>query len=123
MSEERAIADSAETPWLARDFITAAFARADVLIAPTTAEAPPTCATVTSGTMADVVARLGAFTRFTRVFNAIGLPAVSLPCGFTARGLPLAIQIVGRPFDEAMVLRVAHAYEQATDWHRRRPSC
>ena len=108
---------------MARDFIAAAFADADVLVAPTTAEAPPTYAAVTSGTMDDVVARLGAFTRFTRVFNAIGLPVVSLPCGFTAHGLPLAIQIVGKPFDEATVLRVAHAYEQTAEWHRRRPPC
>jgi aspartyl-tRNA(Asn)/glutamyl-tRNA(Gln) amidotransferase subunit A len=64
---------------------------------------------------------MAAFTRFTRIFNTIGLPALSLPCGFTAAGLPLALQIVGRPFDEATVLRVGHAYEQATDWHRRRP--
>jgi aspartyl-tRNA(Asn)/glutamyl-tRNA(Gln) amidotransferase subunit A len=44
-----------------------------------------------------------------------------VPCGFTTAGLPLSLQIAGRPFDEATVLRVGHAYEQATDWHRRRP--
>jgi aspartyl-tRNA(Asn)/glutamyl-tRNA(Gln) amidotransferase subunit A len=50
-----------------------------------------------------------------------GLPALAVPCGFTTTGLPLSLQIAGRPFDEATVLRVGHAYEQATDWHRRRP--
>ena len=59
--------------------------------------------------------------RFTRVFNLSGHPAASIPCGFTAGGLPVGLQIVGRPFDEATVLRVADAYQRATDWHRRRP--
>lgn len=50
-----------------------------------------------------------------------GVPAISLPCGFS-QGLPVGMQIIGRPFDEETVLRAAYAYEQATDWHRRRPS-
>jgi aspartyl-tRNA(Asn)/glutamyl-tRNA(Gln) amidotransferase subunit A len=59
--------------------------------------------------------------RNTRPFNVLGLPALSVPCGFTAAGLPIGLQIVGKAFDEAGILRVAQAYEQATDWHRRRP--
>lgn len=110
-------------PALAREFIAAAFADADVLLTPTTAAPAPTYATAKSGTVAEVVARMSAFTRCTRIFNTVGLPALSLPCGFTATGLPVALQIVGRPFDEATVLRVAHTYEQATEWHRRRPPC
>ena len=58
----------------------------------------------------------------TRPFNLLGLPAVSIPCGFTGKGLPIGMQIIGRPGDEATVLRLAHAYEQATDWHNRRPN-
>jgi aspartyl-tRNA(Asn)/glutamyl-tRNA(Gln) amidotransferase subunit A len=54
-------------------------------------------------------------------FNMSGLPALALPCGFGPSGLPISLQLAGRPFDEATVLRVGHAYEQATDWHRRRP--
>jgi aspartyl-tRNA(Asn)/glutamyl-tRNA(Gln) amidotransferase subunit A len=54
-------------------------------------------------------------------FNMTGLPALALPCGFSSTDLPLSLQLAGRPFDEATVLRVGHAYEQATDWHRRRP--
>jgi aspartyl-tRNA(Asn)/glutamyl-tRNA(Gln) amidotransferase subunit A len=57
----------------------------------------------------------------TAPFNVTGLPALALPCGFTAKGLPLSLQLAGRAFDEATVLRVGHAYEQATDWHTRRP--
>jgi aspartyl-tRNA(Asn)/glutamyl-tRNA(Gln) amidotransferase subunit A len=50
-----------------------------------------------------------------------GLPALAVPCGFTTSGLPISIQITGRPFDETTVLRVGHTYEQATDWHKRHP--
>ena len=56
---------------------------------------------------------LPALTRFSRVFNLRGLPASSVPCGFTAEGLPLGLQLVGAPLDEVRVLRAAYAYEQA----------
>ncbi len=59
--------------------------------------------------------------RNTMPFNVVGLPGISVPCGFTGDGLPVGLQIVGKAFDEAGVLRIAHAYEQATDWHHRRP--
>ena len=59
---------------------------------------------------------------FTISVNLAGLPGVSLPCGFDAQGLPIGLQIVGKPFDEPTVLKTAHAFEQATDWHRRRPT-
>ena len=52
-------------------------------------------------------------------FNLAGLPAISFPCGFTATGLPIGLQVVGKPFEEAMILRIAHAYQQLTDWHSR----
>ena len=54
-------------------------------------------------------------------FNLTGLPTLALPCGFTSSGLPLSLQLAGRPFEEGMVLQVGHAYEQATLWHTRRP--
>jgi aspartyl-tRNA(Asn)/glutamyl-tRNA(Gln) amidotransferase subunit A len=57
--------------------------------------------------------------RLTMPFNLAGLPAVALPCGFSRSGLPLGLQVVGNAFDEATVLRIAHAYQQLTDWHRR----
>ena len=53
--------------------------------------------------------------------NIAGLPGISLPCGFSSEGLPIGIQVLGRPFDEATVLRVAHAYEQHAGWKDRRP--
>jgi aspartyl-tRNA(Asn)/glutamyl-tRNA(Gln) amidotransferase subunit A len=58
----------------------------------------------------------------TRPFNMLGLPTVSVPCGFTAEGLPIGMQISGPPGGEATVLRLAHAYEQATEWHKRNPN-
>jgi aspartyl-tRNA(Asn)/glutamyl-tRNA(Gln) amidotransferase subunit A len=59
--------------------------------------------------------------RNTLPFNLTGLPAISVPCGFTADGMPIGLQIVGHPFDEAILLRIANAYEQATPWHTRHP--
>ncbi|HWL89537.1 MAG TPA: amidase, partial [Polyangiaceae bacterium] len=64
---------------------------------------------------------LFAMVRCTGLFNATHLPALSLPCGFSRDGLPNGLQIAGRPFDESTVLAAGHAYERATEWHRRRP--
>ena len=61
-------------------------------------------------------------TQNTRIFNLIGLPAISVPCGFTKEGLPVGLQIVGRWWAERELLQVAHVYEQATPWHRVHPS-
>ncbi|MBZ0286765.1 MAG: amidase, partial [Anaerolineae bacterium] len=58
---------------------------------------------------------------FTAPFNMAGLPAISIPCGFTADGLPIGLQLVTAPWQEAQLLRAAFAYEQATEWHLRRP--
>ena len=58
---------------------------------------------------------------FTVSANLVGLPGISIPCGF-ADNLPIGFQLLGRPFDEATVLRAADAFERATDWHSRRPS-
>jgi aspartyl-tRNA(Asn)/glutamyl-tRNA(Gln) amidotransferase subunit A len=51
----------------------------------------------------------------------LGIPAVTVPCGLSGEGLPIGLSVAGRNFDEVTVLRVAQAYEQATDWHKRRP--
>ncbi len=58
---------------------------------------------------------------YTRPFNLSGHPAISVPCGFDEKGLPIGLQLVGRPFEEGTLLRMAHAYQQQTDWHTRRP--
>lgn len=69
-----------------------------------------------------VLAMVGKVTTFTRPFNLLGLPAVSVPCGFCRKGLPIGYQLVGHPFAEARLLRVVHAYQQATDHHRAVPT-
>jgi aspartyl-tRNA(Asn)/glutamyl-tRNA(Gln) amidotransferase subunit A len=65
--------------------------------------------------------RRGALILFTQVFNMTGHPAISIPGGFDPDGLPIGLQLVGRAFDEATVLRAADAYQRTTDWHTRRP--
>ncbi len=93
----------------------------DVLVTPTTPITAPLIGqeTVHYGDMEEPV--LHAMIRCTAPFNATHLPALSLPCGFTPAGLPVGLQIAGRPFDEAMVLRVGYAYEQVTGWQLRTP--
>jgi aspartyl-tRNA(Asn)/glutamyl-tRNA(Gln) amidotransferase subunit A len=98
-----------------RDF-EAAFGRVDLLVGPTT----PGVA-FKHGEKEDPLA-MYLNDVFTVGANLAGLPAVSIRCGFSASGLPVGLQLIGRPFDEARVLRAAHAYEQATDWRARRPA-
>jgi aspartyl-tRNA(Asn)/glutamyl-tRNA(Gln) amidotransferase subunit A len=88
--------------------------RVDVLAVPTTAKPAPTFAAVWDPSFGFPKSNMAPF-------NMSGLPALALPCG-SSQGLPLSLQIAGRPFDEPTVLRVGHAYEQATEWHKRRPS-
>jgi aspartyl-tRNA(Asn)/glutamyl-tRNA(Gln) amidotransferase subunit A len=59
--------------------------------------------------------------RYLAPFNLTGLPALSIPCGFSSKGLPIGMQIVGRAYDESTILRLGHEYENATDWHMRLP--
>jgi aspartyl-tRNA(Asn)/glutamyl-tRNA(Gln) amidotransferase subunit A len=105
-----------------REFLRTVFSQVDLLLAPTIPEPAPEITAVTTGPVDAIIGRMGRFSRLTRPFNGLGLPVLSLPCGFSSRGLPLALSIVGRPFDEATVLRVGHAYEQMAGWVRRRPS-
>ena len=67
------------------------------------------------------VGTTAALTQYTRPYNISGFPAITVPCGFSDTGMPIGLQLAGRPFDELTVLRAAYAYEQATDWHKRRP--
>ena len=67
------------------------------------------------------IGTVAALTQYTRPYNITGFPAISVPCGLSSEGMPIGLQLAGRPFDEETVLRVAHAYEQSTDWHTRRP--
>jgi aspartyl-tRNA(Asn)/glutamyl-tRNA(Gln) amidotransferase subunit A len=67
------------------------------------------------------LAMVARFTGLTRPFNTLGLPALSVPCGFDGNGLPIGLQLIGRAFDEALLYRIGHAYQGATDFHRKAP--
>ncbi len=94
----------------------AAFERVDVIVAPTS---PTTAFRI--GEKVDDPLQMYLSDVFTLSMNLAGICGLSLPCGFDAAGLPIGLQIMGSAFGEEAVLRVAHAYEQATEWHRRRP--
>jgi aspartyl-tRNA(Asn)/glutamyl-tRNA(Gln) amidotransferase subunit A len=93
------------------------FEQVDLLVGPTLPVLP-----VLIADAKDDEASVALFSHNTRPFNTYGLPAVTVPCGFAKNGLPIGLQIVGPPWGEAAVLRLALAYERATDWHTRRPA-
>jgi aspartyl-tRNA(Asn)/glutamyl-tRNA(Gln) amidotransferase subunit A len=97
-----------------------AFKRADVIVSPTLPTFSPRVGDVwvQSGDLREHV--IDAFLRFNIPYDLTGLPAISIPCGFTSTGLPIGLQIAGKAFDETTVLRVANAYEQSTEWHLHR---
>ncbi|MHB8993520.1 MAG: amidase, partial [Chloroflexota bacterium] len=97
-----------------------AMAKADILVSPTTPR--PAIRTTDKMPKNDgAEAARSANNRLSRPFSLLGWPTVSLPCGFSSEGMPISLQIVGKPFTEELILKVAHAFEQATDWHKRRP--
>jgi aspartyl-tRNA(Asn)/glutamyl-tRNA(Gln) amidotransferase subunit A len=104
-----------------RSLLQAQFADAlrevDLLITPST----PKSAATFEESYAPELPKLGSVSGYTSVYNLTGLPALAIPCGFSETGLPLSVQIAGRPFDEATVLRAGHTYQQLTDWHLRHP--
>ena len=96
-----------------------ALERYDVLIGPTAGSPAPRIEDDPVITSKEMASRMGYL--LTRMFNLAGAPAVSIPCGFSSQGLPIGLQIGGRPGEEETVLKVAHAYEQSTPWHTMRP--
>jgi aspartyl-tRNA(Asn)/glutamyl-tRNA(Gln) amidotransferase subunit A len=95
------------------------FGEVDLLVTPTMPIPAPAIADLKKDPAALRPAEL-ALLRNTRPFNVWGLPAISVPCGFTKSGLPIGLQIAGAHWREDLVLRLAHAYEQATEWYKRR---
>jgi Asp-tRNA(Asn)/Glu-tRNA(Gln) amidotransferase A subunit family amidase len=108
---------------LMRRDVMRALESADVLVTPVQAEPAPKIATGTGLDSKEAVMRQFFGLRAHRgPFNVSGVPAMAVPCGFTSGGLPLSMQVVGRPFEENAVFGVGHAYQQRTDWHERRPA-
>ena len=102
---------------IARNTIVDLFASVDVLVTPTFMRTPPTIAASLASPPDESV-----MIRNTLPFDVLGLPTISVPCGFTRAGLPIGVQITGPRLGEARVYALAHAYEQATDWHKREPA-
>jgi aspartyl-tRNA(Asn)/glutamyl-tRNA(Gln) amidotransferase subunit A len=99
----------------------AATAGVDAVLAPVAPSAAPTIAESDVGNSPDAEAMIQRLTRFTRPVNYLGLPSLSIPAGFTTAGLPVGMQLIGRPFDEATLLRAGAAFQRATDFHARCP--
>jgi aspartyl-tRNA(Asn)/glutamyl-tRNA(Gln) amidotransferase subunit A len=106
-----------------RAFAAEVFAACDVFATPTLRTKVPTLAEtdIDSGEPGTIEAFAHVSVN-TRPINYLGLPSVSVPCGFDSDGLPIGFQICGRPFGEARILRAADAYQRDTDWHARRPA-
>jgi aspartyl-tRNA(Asn)/glutamyl-tRNA(Gln) amidotransferase subunit A len=104
-----------------RAFARAVFAEVDLLLTPVLAIPVPTIAETMGKTGKAYLDMVVAITRNTKVINYLGLPALSVPCGFTSNGLPTSFQLVGRPLQEANLLRAADRYQRVTDWHRQEP--
>ena len=98
---------------LKREFA-AVLQKVDVIVSPTMSGPAPAFATVDGMTTARRPS-------FTGPYNLTGMPAISVPCGFTAAGLPVGLQIAGKPFDEPTVLRMAYTYQQCARWFEKRP--
>ena len=107
-------------PRLVREFVGAVFGRVDLLHAPVYAKPVPTIAEATPRSPDDIP-RVQGISRNNRPANFLGIPALSVPAGFSSNDLPIAFQLMGRPFSEPLLCRVGHAYQQVTDWHRRAP--
>lgn len=99
----------------------AAVAGVDAVLAPVSPVPAPTIAETDVGNSQGAEALMQRITRFTRPINYLGLPALSIPAGFSSSGLPVGMQLIGRPFEEAAVLQIGGAFQRATDFHSKRP--
>jgi aspartyl-tRNA(Asn)/glutamyl-tRNA(Gln) amidotransferase subunit A len=110
---------------LTRQQVLSALEKVDVLVLPSSSEPAPLLPKETGVKSKDEARqRMSGRRSLTGVFNLANVPALSVPCGFVAvegKELPVGLQLAGRPFEDGLLLRVAHAYEQATPWHTRRP--
>lgn len=106
-----------------RDRVRSSFAmyRLDGLVGPTLPHTTMPVEKLSVDLTGEGETALSSFLHHCFMGNVFGIPALSFPCGFSSAGLPIGFQVYGRPFQESALFRVAHAYQQVTDWHRRRP--
>jgi aspartyl-tRNA(Asn)/glutamyl-tRNA(Gln) amidotransferase subunit A len=109
-------------PILVRRYVEQVHSKCDVLFTPTLPIPVPTLAETDVGGSSSMWETIAKMVPCTAPFNYLGVPALSVHAGFTANGLPASFQLVGRPFAEGLLLRVAGAYQAVTDWHERVPS-
>jgi aspartyl-tRNA(Asn)/glutamyl-tRNA(Gln) amidotransferase subunit A len=107
---------------LLREFLATTLSTADVVLTPVLAQATPTLEACKPSSSSRAAAGMAALPRWTRWASFLGIPAVAVPCGFGEDGMPLSFQLAGRPFREDLLLRAAHAYQEATGWHRKVPA-
>lgn len=105
-----------------RSFCQSVFGSADILMTPVLAGPTPTFDQTLNQIGPAYLAMVSSLTRNTKVVNYLGLPALSLPCGFSKDGMPIAVQLIGRPFAEAELLRAAERYERETRWYETTPA-
>ena len=122
LPDARGVTDSISAASFIRAACQELLERYDLLLVPTMPITAPPIAAETVELNGKQVATSGLLASLTMPFNLARLPVLAMPCGFSSEGLPMSISLVGRPFDEALVLRAGHAYEQATVWHTRRPA-
>lgn len=108
-------------PRIAAEFVKAVFDKVDILHTPVMTMPVPTLAETEPGRSGDVMAMLAGITRNTRPINFLGLPALAVPAGFSDNGLPVSVQLVGRPFTEDVLFKVGDAYQRETTWHTQAP--
>ena len=103
------------------DFLDAIFAKADVLLTPVLPIPTPTLEQTAYNNGPAYLKMVVALTRNTRVINFLGLPALSVTCGYTSDGMPTSFQLVGRPFSESLLFRLGHRFQMETGYHHALP--
>jgi aspartyl-tRNA(Asn)/glutamyl-tRNA(Gln) amidotransferase subunit A len=105
-----------------RELAKAVFSKVDLLLTPVLSIPVPSIAETSGKKGKDYLDMVVALTRNTKVVNYFGVPAISVPCGFTSNRMPAAFQLIGRPLAEAALLRAVHRYQEITDWHLKEPT-
>ena len=108
-------------PGALAEFLATTLSRVDVLVTPILNQPIPTIEESDVGGGSAMAPVVSAITRNLRAFNYLGLPVLVVPIGFDRNGLPVGLQMIGRPLGEAPLLALGHRFQQVTDWHRRMP--